>query len=351
MGKFILLLCILLIPFNLFSQTAQNRSIYIEGTAQNTEQRDFFLENFRMEGESLGYNIVTVRANAGYVLRFNVVPNVITYSDGTTEPAPPEEGRYIVFLSLLRGSDNFELSNIGFAFTELSEMYAYNQYLFFRSVISIPPPEAAPAAARDINLNWQNYFLYFRVAINYPIRFYILQQSTDLIGGIGVYDGTFLNPTRVAPMDHKFLALPGLSLGVEFQVLDLLSIEPVFNVFLGDFSEQMYLNMEAGALVKYNIKGFNDLVISPYGAFMYSLTESEDFADFPKMSAGAGVMFAFRTGESGSFIFDIGYMYRLGLINAHNPHRNLFPNPPTIGYQNHTISIGLGYRHGFFLRR
>ena len=350
MKKFVLL--IFLLPCILTAQNVQNRSIYIEGTAQTPSQRTFFADNFRMEGEALGYNIVSDRASAGYTLRFNVVLNVITYSDGTTEPAPPEEGRYILFLSLIRNSDDYEMSNIGFAFTEVSEMYDYNQYLFFRSVISIPPPEAAALARqRDANENWQNYFLYFRVALNYPIRFYILQQSPDLIGGIGVYDGPFLSPTRVAPMDHKFLALPGASIGLEFQVLNVLSIEPVFNVLLGDFSQQMVFNMEAGALVKYNIKNFNDLVLSPYGSFMYSLTQSEDFDDYPKMSAGAGIMFSFRTGEAGSLVFDIGYQYRLGLINAYNPHQNLFPHPPTISYQNHTISIGLGYRHGFFLRR
>ena len=333
-----------------FAQEVPNRDIYLEGTAMNEQQRSFFYDNFIMEGNALGYFFVNDRNLAGYTVRFSVEPNIITYTDGTTAPAPPDEGQFLITLRLIRNNDDFEMASLGFTFTDLDEMYEFNQFILFRTIVSIPPAddEGVPGAA--VNNNWRRNWLYIRVSIDYPIRFYLLQRSSDLIGGIGVYSGPFSSPSGVAPMDHKFLALPGATFGLEFQFLDFLSIEPFFTAFLGDPSRTMFINMQAGANLKYHINFFQDVVLAPYATFAYHINQSDSFAYWPRMAAGGGFQILVRGTEYGSFFLNVGYLMSLGLSRMHNPLINLYPNPPTLGYRHHSISFSFGYRQGFIRR-
>jgi len=332
-----------------FAQEIPNRDIFLEGTAVTERQRSFFYDNFLMEGNALGYFFVTDRSLAGYTVRFAVEPHLITYSDGSTEPAPPEDGQYIITLRLIRNTDNFEMTSLGFSFNELEEMYEFNQYILFRTIVSIPPADDDGVSA-IVNNNWRRNRLYLRVSIDYPIRFFLLQRSSDLIGGVGVYSGTFSSPTGVSPMDHKFLALPGATFGLEFQFIDWLSIEPYFSVFLGDTNRTMFINMQAGGNLKYHINFFQDVVLAPYLTFAYDITQSSAFAYWPKMAAGGGFQVLVRGTEYGSFFLNVSYLMSLGLSRMHNPLIALYPNPPTIGYRHHSISFSFGYRHGFIRR-
>ena len=342
-----------------YSQSSSGRNIFISGTAVNNTQRNFFIDNFRMEGAALGYNIVDNINEALYSFRFNVTANTITYSDGSTAPASAEEGRYLIMVSLIRNSDNFEVVSFGFPFTELDEMYAYNQYLFFRAVINIPIDEPAaesrsvPGSVDDDSRlpdSWHNRRIYFRASLDYPIRLYILEHSDDLISGVGAYDGSFHNPSSISPLDNKFLALPGFTLGLELQLFNWLSIEPFFQVNLGDPFNVSFLEYSAGGLLKLQFKNLRDVVLSPYGIFNYSLNQSSVFSEFPPISAGGGIQIAVRGGGRGAFFFDIGYLIRLETVSMHNFLDPLFPNPPAFSYMQHTFRIAFGYKIGFFNR-
>ena len=355
MKKVWFLLIFLILAGASFAEDADGRYIFVEGIAVNEAQRLFFLDNFRMEGGALGYIIVDNRAEAGYTFRFEVFPNIIIYDDGSTAPAPPDEGRYVIMITLVRNYDGFEMSSFGFAFSELEEMYSYNQYLFFRAVVSIPLPETDPyqaaAQARE-NDDWRNKLLYLRASVDYPIRFYLLNDS-ELIGGVGisgVWGEDALGNTQVAPLDNRFVALPGLTVGLEVHFLNWMSIEPVFQVSLGDPDEILFFNMSAGVFLKFPIKTMRDAILSPYGAFSFPLNKPSLFAELP-FSLGAGLQVAVKAGDSGAAFLDVGFMYTFGDVIMHNRYGPYFSNPSTIAYRHITVTIGLGYKYGLVGRR
>ena len=352
---------------------APNNNIFIQGTGINQAQYDFFIENFRMEGAASGYNIVDDPANAAHTFRFQVRPNMIVYDDGSQAPAPPEEGRYIIMIFLVRNSDEAEIAAFGFAFTELHEMYDYTQFMFLRAVANIPRDSSSPVIitqdhGRDVIVqeidgrevhfvvqesdDWRNKWLYFRVSLDYPIRIYTLKQdSSTLVGGVAVYDGDFRSPTRISPLDNLFIALPGFTLGLEFQFLNFMSLEPLFHISMGDPEKVLFFNMSAGGQLKFPIKTMNNVVIAPYGAFLYPLNKSSVFSEFPRFSIGGGIQLAIKGGESGAFFFDLNYMQYLDDVVMHNPHGALFPKPEVINYRHFAIGIGIGYKYGLFDRK
>ena len=337
-----------------FAQSPSSRNIYIEGTATNQAQRTFFLDNFRMEGGSLGYNIVDNREEAAYIFRFAVAPNMITYDDGSRLPAPPDEAQFAIMISLIRNSDDYEVASFGFAFSTLDEMYEFNLYLFFRAVVNIPLAEFDPYLAetteeqtiQEEDNTWRNQWLYLRASIDYPIRFYLLRESDDLIGGRGVYNNS---PSRVSPLDHRFVALPGFTLGAELQFLEGMIFGPFFQLSMGDPENALFTNLSAGALFRYNYNGIRDIVLSPYAALTFPVNKSPVFNTIP-FSAGLGFQVGLRAGNTGLVFLDLSFMHAVSNAVMFNQYGELFPNPPTISYRHFAVGIGFGYKHGFMTR-
>ncbi|MDR0447298.1 MAG: hypothetical protein LBH07_01370 [Treponema sp.] len=372
---------------------AQNRFVFIEGTG-TAEQQAFFLENFKMEGIAAGYNIVANKSHAGYVFRFDVTPQT-----------QPGEKPFHIQITLLRNFDNFELVTFDYPFTRLDEMYDVTQYLFLKAVVYIPVADGSRAAPgtpgapggaaadripeerevidmltrileavaphevqdgqrpREIrdtgeawepgetreNTDWQNKWLYARLSLDFPIVIYNLQPN-GLIGGTGVYEGTFQNPTSVSQLDNKYVALPGITLGLEIQFLNWMSVEPIFLASLGDPFTRNYLNMTAGINLKAPLKFFRGIIVEPYGAFLYPLKKAPAFIEFPLFGFGGGLQLCIKAGKWGAAFIDLNYLY-FGDTVMINPYGDLYPKPDRIHYNRTVIGLGIGYKYGLFNRK
>jgi len=349
-----------------------NDHIYLEGNASRADHNEFFQTNFRMEAMSLGYTIAEKKNDAGYIYRYNVVPNMVMYSDGVQRLAPPDEPQYILQISVVRNTDNSELLSFNFPFTDLDEMYEYNQYIFFRAAVNIPPAEGtsssqstkaavANAVAKVIDTSWKDKWIYFRASFDYPITFYTLQPN-GLYEGKSLWNGSDIkNPDSFSiPLNHRVNALPGATVGVEIQFLNFMSVEFSFQVNFGDTVDNKFINMAAGAQLKFPLKFVNSLVIEPYGAFTYPLKKSEIFNSFPPYDVGGGVQICTKGGKNGAFFIDVNYMFSLENAAMNNLYKvkgsnddtaYLFKNPKDVNYKRFVIGLGVGYKFGLINRK
>jgi hypothetical protein len=347
-----------------------NRLIFIEGTASRPDHRQFFLSNFEIEAIGLGHATTTNRHEAGYILRFNVGPNMIEFDDGTSMQAPPDEKQFVIQISFICNTENNELVTFGFHFTDLDEMFEFNQLLFQRAAVNIPALTEGDFAHSGggtlVDDSWRNKRIYLRFSVDYPVTIYEL-QGTGLYENVSAYLGDDIDdPENIVPLNHRFSMLPGITAGIEFHLFRPLCIGLSFQLFLGDTFDNMFMNMAAGAELKIPLR-LGNFMIQPYGAFSYFLNVSPHFvededgvfpgASFPDFAFGGGIQFAGRGGRNGAFFVDIKYLISLDNAVMHNyliladKEDQLAPNPPVIHYKRSFIGIGIGYKFGLFTRR
>ena len=341
MNKTLFFPILLLVAVSSFAQNIQNRYLFIEGTADNAEHLWYFMANFTMEADGAGYVVTKSKSEAAHTLHFSVTPN--TELDAY---------QYVLTVSLFRNEDNFRLITFDFFFTTLEEMYQHNRMLFFNATVSIPIllTEDFIVAQEQLNTQWKNKWIYFRASFDYPITFYLL-QSTGLKGGIGLYNN---DDSRVSPIGHEIMAMPGATLGAEFQLLNYLSLEFNFQLSMGDTRDIYFANMSMGLELKFPIK-FQNILLAPYGAFSYPLNVSPVFSEFPLLAAGPGIQVCARAGKRGALFVDVKYLFSFSDAVMHNPYlveqQQLFPEPPVIHYKRSYLGIGIGYKIGILDRK
>jgi hypothetical protein len=334
-----------------------NNNIYVEGTASRADHREFFQTNFNMEATALGYTLTDNKSEAGFIYRYNVVPNMVVYN-GIEQLASADESQYVIQMSVIRNEDNFEVLSYNVPFTDLNELYEYNQFLFFRS--NLPFAESEPVYVYP-DTSWRDKWIYLRASFDYPISFYVLQPD-GLFAGKALWNGTNINaPDNFSiPLNHRVSALPGATVGVEVQFLNFMSLEVNFQVSLGDTVSNKFLNMAAGAQLKFPLKFVNTLMIEPYGAFTYPLNKSENFASVPPFLIGGGVQVCTKGGKSGAFFIDVNYMFSFRNTAMKNLYKvkdasdstdYLYSNPQAINYKRFVIGLGVGYKFGLFNRK
>jgi hypothetical protein len=340
MKKTLIFLFLLTLAMTSFASDLPNRSIFIEGTANRTEHFEYFLRNFREEAIGTGHPLANERSSAGYILHFNVTPDTRDNGD-----------QFILHLSLIRNTDNFEVLSFDFYFTGLDEMYYYNQSIFLRAVSYIPPwgEDDLTIIISDTDRRWRNKWMYLRLSFDYPLTIYAL-QSTGLIGGMGAYLGEFDAPANIAPVDHRYSMLPGLTAGIEFHLLKIFCVEFNYQLFLGDTRDNMFINMAAGAEAKIPIR-IGNFMLLPYGAFTYFLETSPVFSSFPPYAVGGGLQFNARGGRHGAFFVDVKYLIAFEDAKMKNFLGELSPNPEVIHFQRSFIGLGIGYKIGLFNRK
>jgi len=333
---------LLLLAVSSFGQDIRNRYIFIEGAASRPDHADFFRSNFAMEANGAGYVVTGTKREALHTLKFNVVPDA----------SDPDYEQYVVTISLYRNEDDAQLITFDFMFADVSELYTFSRTLFLNATANIPLPIMTEEGAQ-----W-NKWIYFRASFDYPITFYLL-QPTDLKGGIGLFYENPANPNdvRVSPIDHIIRAMPGATLGVEFQRFNFLSLEVNFQLSMGDTRDNFFVNMGGGLELKFPVKLRNVMLI-PYGAFLYTFHTSPIFADFPPYAAGGGVQLCARAGKRGVLFVDAKYLFSLqGEAVMYNPYlglpaeQQLFPEPAVIHYKRSHIGIGVGYKFGILDRK
>ena len=361
MKKAVFLPVFLTLIVSSFAVELPNRKLYIEGTAAVPAHRTFFMDNFRMEAGALGFEVVSNKADAGYTFRFNAINHTDEFDPSI---------KYIVLITLILNDGDRELVNFGWPYAEINDMYEYNQYVFFRAAVLIPGiSEDDLAGLVTDDDSWRNKWIYFRVSFDYPLTFYVLKND-GLWGGYAVYNGELddenrpVDPEnfRFSPLDHKILSKMGAIAGVEFQFLPFMSLEVNFQVSLGDTENQYFLNMSAGAELKFPLKFIRNLVIEPYGAFVYPLNVSEVFNNYPSFIVGGGVQVGIKMGKSGMLVIDGRYMFlnfdsKFGFndndVQLKNPYRpnGLYPEPEFIHYNRMVLGFSVGYKFGILNRK
>ena len=356
MKKILVFLLFLTLAISSFADDPPNDYLYIEGNAIKADHLEFFMTNFGIEAVGAGYMVAETRAQAPYTFKFNIVLNMVTDDQGVSRPAQPGESQYAMRISLIDNVAQEELLFFFFYFSELEETYDYVQALFQRATVYIPP-SSRTGGVLAIDTSWQNKWLYLRLSFDYPILFYIL-KGDGLVGGLGVYDGPFEKPLRVAPADHVVRSIPGGTVGLEVQFLPFMSLELQFQFSFGDTRSNDFINMAAGAQLKIPLKFFKSFLISPYGAFVYPIQLdspqmgiSPIFDEFPLFSVGGGVQVAVRGGSLGAFFIDASYLVSFSDAVMTNPYGELYPDPKVLHYTRSVIYLGIGYKFGFFNRK
>jgi hypothetical protein len=385
MKKICLSLIFLILSGASFGIDLQNRHIYIDGQAEKWEHLSIFMYNFMMEASNLGYTFADTKEEAAYTFKFEVVPNLILYDDGTEEPAPPDEKQFLLLSSVIRNSDETEFVTFGFPFTEVDEMYAFTQILFVMAMLNVPlssdedtalasidesaviaqesliaqeSPQDGPVLTNEDeeespvlwqenpavvadNEDWKNKRLYARASVDYPFSFYLLKQD-------GLHEGALFKAGESdVPLDGiRFVALPGITVGVGYQVLDWMSGAATFKVSMGIPDNFLYFNMAAALQVKFPIKFIRNIMLEPYGAFSYLLNPAPAFDKFPLFAVGGGIQVGIKGGNNGSFFADLNFMYSLGDAFLFNTRAGY--SPSVIHYQHFVIGVGVGYKYGFF---
>ena len=340
MKKILLLLVFLALTYSSFAQNAPGGSIFFEGTAHWESLVPLFYQRFTDEATAAGYTVAESQSEAAHTFRY-----IISGSSQVTGDNEPT-----IRIIITNNSDMEEILDFEYLFIDINEMYEYAYFLFQRATIYIPLPRKSDF----IDVGWQNKLLYIRASFDYPITFYALQPDGLVGGGIAVYatddDGNII---RVSPEDNKVLAMPGATIGLEFQFLSFVSLELNLQANMGDTRNNNFVNLAAGAELKFPLKFFQHIVIEPYLTLAYPLTVSEIFSEFPLFMVGGGLQVGTKGGKNGSFFIDVGFRYSTTKAAMHNPYREppLFPEPSVIYYNHYLLKLGVGYKFGIIDRK
>ena len=349
MKKTTFLLILLLPALVSFAQEVQSRSVYVEGTATEYSHYYFFMDNFEMEASFLGFDVVNYKPDAGFIFRFDAVEN---------------GDEYMLIITLILNEGDVELVSFGQPYKEIEEMYLYNQFIFFKAAVMIPGIDESELFALLIqnnekpDLRWRNKFLYIRTSFEFPISFY-----SFLPDGLKNGNEIYKDLTTSIPIDNRIVALPALTIGLEFQLFNFLSIEPKIMAGWERLNNADFLMLNAGVNLKTRLNLSDNIVLSPYGAFTYPLFFLNDIIDnefisgskdifdsFPKFGIGGGIQLNMKAGTSGAFFIDVNYMYYIGKTGIHNDS-TLAPNPSVINYQRSVLGLGIGYKLGLINRK
>jgi hypothetical protein len=325
----------------LYANDPENFILHIQGTGSPN-----FVEGFKfaleIEANAAGYQTTTNSSMADYSIRFSV-------EFDQTE----QKSKFIVTLFSVK--ESLEVIAMEYYFADEEEMMLYSQLVFFLLIanIEIPVVEVVPE-----NDNWRHKWLYITPSLNYSLLMFKLNEK-NLVGGTGVSDEE--DASIIAPLDNRIIPTLGLGLGLEFQFLDFMSIEPHAHISFEEASlNELVFNLLFSLKLKFPLKFFNHLVISPYGAAAYSMYFSQkiDIAgsipmlDFLPIdiAVGGGIQVAMKTGNNDALFFDASFMY-FGDISTRNQFYDLYAYPPEVFYNYSILSFGIGYKFGLLDRK
>jgi hypothetical protein len=325
----------------LYAVNPRDITLAIQGSGSQN-----FVDGFKLaltvEAKAAGYQITDNASSAKYNIKFTVEYD-------RTE----EKSKFIV--SLIKVDDSSVIVSMEYFFADEEEMMLYAQLVFFLLISNLP--EDVKGVAEDNT--WRDKWLYLNVSFDYSIMFLGLNDSR-LKGGIGMWNGEIDNPNAIAPLDNKFSFMPGIGLGLEFQFLDFMSIEPRAELSIEEMvkGHVMYTALFSAAL-KFPLKFLKFVVIEPYGVAAYPIrfpADLEVFYNYPQFIFGAGLQVAMKAGKSGALFFDVSYLFiNLGETYLKNQFaiepNDLYPNPHEIRYDHSVLGFKIGYKFGFFNRK
>jgi hypothetical protein len=332
-------ICVFMLFFCSFSavyaENSKNITLCIQGSGGQPNFVQGFKEALIIEAKAAGYNVTENLSAAKYSIKFSVD------LDQTQE-----KSKFIV--SLVKVSDSSVIVSMEYLFADEEEMLLYSQLVFFMLMANLPDNETSEA----VDNNWRDKWVYINPYFNYSLMFLAL-KSDGLIGDSGIYNDS-VDPWLVSPIDNKISPMPGVGLGLEFQFLPFMSIEPGFLISREEaVFEGLMWNMLASVRVKFPLKIFRNVMLEPYGIAAYPLRfpkENEPFATYPLYVYGGGMQIAAKAGKNGALFVDVNYLY-YGDTSLYNQFDKLYPKPETIHYNHSVLSFGVGYKIGLFNRK
>ena len=323
----------------LYAVSPKNITLIIQGSGSQN-----FVEGFKnaltVEAKAAGYQVTDNLSSAKYNIKFTVEFDRIE-----------QKSKFIV--SLIKVDDSSVIVSMEYFFADEEEMMLYSQLVFFLLMSNLPEDVTASAPEDD---TWRDKWIYFNLSFDYSMMF-LLVNDPNLYDGKAVYNGKPGDPDfRVSPLDHKFTLMPGVSLGLEFQFLDFMSIEPHAQISMEQLvKDRLMYNALFSAALKFPLKFFKYIVITPYGSVAYSMRfpeELEIFTNYPQyIFYGGGIQIAMKAGNNGGLFFDVNYMY-VGDTIMKNFYGDLYPEPKEgIHYDHHVLGFRIGYKIGVFNRK
>lgn len=323
----------------LYAANSKNITLNIQGSGSPN-----FVEGFKfaltVEANAAGYKVTENVAAADYYIKFTVEFDQIE-----------QKSKFIV--SLVKVKDSSVIVTMEYFFADEEEMMLYGQLVFFLLMSNLPESETASAAPEDDT--WRNKWLYINASFDYSLMLLSL-KGDGLIGGLGIYNGKPDDPTIVAPVDNKIVPMMGAGLGLEFQFLDFMSIEPHAQISF----EETVINYFVYSLLfsvelKFPLKFFRYFVIEPYGLAAYPMRfpvkdDIFEIDNYPEFFFGGGIQIAVKAGKIGALFFDVSYLY-LGDTPMTNHYNELYPKPEVIHFDHSVLRFSIGYKIGFFDRK
>ncbi|GMO48173.1 MAG: hypothetical protein Pg6C_10590 [Treponemataceae bacterium] len=296
--------------------SAQSRDIPIyvpEPTGGTAEQRQYFLDNFKMELEGAKYPVVDSLGESQYSLPLSISDNPYFGEEG--------EEKFILTIVLIRTKGNSEVVRFEFPFTDLQEMYEWNLFLVYRTMGNAVAyydyeAEEMPAAPKSgPGDRWRNQWLYATGALGVILGYYVPPGTSRL--GMG-----FIMPVG--------------SLGAECQFLNFMSAEVDAKMRLLNNGKDFAYSPTLAVLLKGIWKPRTSFMIEPYAGAEGSL------GDAPKLSGLCGVQFGFEGGARSAFTLDIGVTVSfLGTVRVADGH----------DYSLAYVCVAGGYKFGWFDRK
>jgi hypothetical protein len=329
MRKLVVCLLVLVSPV-LHAQTRNDTTVYVAPTVGgNTTEQIFFNDNMKSEVRGANYLVVDSKQEADYTVNLSITREE-DYDDPTVMVS-------VLNLSLIRNEDSYEVVQFSWEYYEVEEMYNWNLYLVYQAMANVPMTKVFDAPHTD---HWRNKWLYVSPQVNYTFHAYYFEGSTGLswdfnaatpIGGAVDVELHFLNWMSVETgMELSFETFPKSAI---YKQTDKAKTEP------GDFSATTVL---FPLLIKFVWKPYLHFMVEPYAGVGLNMGINRDNLIIPFLSVLGGAQWAVKLGERGGIYLDTRFGWDLG--------NGQIPGNIDVTFHRYTITVGLGYKIGFFNR-
>jgi hypothetical protein len=336
-GLIVFLLSALMLP----AQSRDDVTVYVAPVVGGIpEQQMFFAENFKMELMGANYGVVENQADSDYTMSLSITQDVEDSYEDNYGSMSVEQIVNILTVSLQDSKDAREILQFSWAFEDLEEMYEWNLHLIYQAMANVPLTKFTGVV--DTN-HWRNKWFYIRASFDYPITFYANPDPP------AIYAEAIVGQQRdYTVLDHKVLPFPGVTVGLEFQFLNWMSLEGDFQINFGDPLSNTFIP-SIDVVLKFPIKPARHFMIEPYGIVSFPTNTATDTTKFPQMGAGGGVQVGVKGGDRGAFFVDVNYIHYLGGVTTKNndPHKKY---PAEINWTRFSVGLGIGYKIGFYNR-
>jgi hypothetical protein len=326
----------------LFAQLREDIKVYVAPVLGGTpEQQMFFADNFKMELVGANYAVVGTQEESDYTMSLSITQEVEDGYEDENGVMIAERIVNVLSVSLLATKDAREILQFSWAFETLDEMYEWNLHLIYQAMANVPLTKLTGVVDTS---HWRNKWVYLRVSFDYPITFYAVSAENT-----SIYTPNPSKKEDYARLDHQVRPFPGVTLGVEFQFLNWASVEGDFRITFGEPLATTFIpSIDLAA--KFPVKPARHFMIEPYALVSFPSSTSVNTFEFPTLGLGGGIQLGVKGGEMGAFFVDVNYVHYLGDVITANHFDPSRPEPSRLHWTRFSLSLGAGYKIGFFNR-